>query len=197
MIPPEWVLKNSKRLSLEQFQSQFSGAWSRLAERFLKLECWQAYQELEASESQDAYNRGDFHAACGFLRQEAEADRPLYEDIGERGIDYARIRLVQEPLTAYLAYELMAYQIRAAMGENIEVVRFDAATQLPSEQCFDFLLFDRHTALIHDYGTAYVGRQTGGWITHDADTIAALAGHASALRRAASPLPEFLADSQR
>jgi hypothetical protein len=196
MIPPEWALKNSTRLNLEEFQSQFSDTWSKLAERFLKLECWQSYQELEASESQDAYNRGDIPAACDLLRQEAEADRPLYEDIRERRIDYARIRLVQEPLTPYLAYELMAYQIRATMGENIEVVRFDAATQLPSEECFDFLLFDRHTALIHDYGAGDVGRQTGGWVTHDADIIASLGDKASAFRHAALPLLHFLTDSQ-
>jgi hypothetical protein len=197
MIPPEWARKNSRRLNLEEFQSQFSYAWSKLAARFLKLECWQSYQELEASESQDAYNRGDVVASRDLLREEAEADRPLYEDIRERGLDYSRIRLVQEPLTSYLAYELTAYQIRASMGENIEVVRFDAATQLPSEECFDFLLFDRHTALIHDYGMGNVGRQTGGWVTHDADIIASLGDKANAFRHAAAPLLHFLADLQR
>jgi hypothetical protein len=196
MIPPEWVLKNSDRLNLEEFQSEFSAAWSGLTQRFLKLECWQEYQELEASESQDAYNRGDIPEACALLQREAEADRPLYEDIGKRGLDYARIRVVQKPLTPYLEYELMAYRIRAVMGENIEVVRIDAATQLPGEQCFDFLLFDRDAALIHDYGTGDVGRQNGGWVTHDAGTIASLGEMAGALRRAALPLLKFL-DSQR
>jgi hypothetical protein len=100
------------------------------------------------------------------LLQEAEADRPLYEDLSGRGIDYARIRLVQEPVTSYLKYELMAYEIRVAMGENIEVVRFDPALRLPSEDNFDFLLFDQHTALIHDYGSSESGLQTGGWLTH-------------------------------
>jgi hypothetical protein len=197
MTPPARALRDSRRLNLEEFQVQFSDAWSRLSERFLKLECWQEYQELEASESQDAYNRGDVVAARNLLREEAETERPLYDDIREREIDYARIRLIQEPLTPYLAYELMAYQIRASMGENIEVVRFAATAQLPSEEYFDFLLFDRRTALIHDYGTGCIGRQVGGWVTHDADTIVFLEGKASTLRPAALPLLHFLADSQR
>ncbi len=195
MIPPEWALMNSRRLNLEEFQSQFSSAWSQIATTFLKLECWQAYQELEASESQDAYSRGNIVTARDLLQEEAEADRPLYEDIRRRGLDYARIRLVHVPFTSYLAYELMAYQVRVLMGENIEVVRFDVTTPLPSEECFDFLLFDRHTALIHDYGMSSVGRQTGGWITHDTDIIESLANKASAFRRAATPLMAFLAES--
>jgi hypothetical protein len=195
MIPLGWALTNGRRLSLAEFQAQFSSAWAELADRFLKLECWQAYQELESSESQDAYNRGDMVAARGLLRAEAEADRNLYLDIKERGIDYARIRLIQEPLTSYLAYELIAYEIRAAMGENIEVVRFDAATRLPSQEYFDFLLFDRHTALIHDYGTGEVGRQTGGWMTHNAEVITSLTDVAETLRRSVTPLSRFLAGS--
>jgi|HubBroStandDraft_4_1064222.scaffolds.fasta_scaffold589155_2 hypothetical protein len=193
MIPPGWALKDSRRLDIDEFQSQFSAAWSSLAERFLKLECWQAYQEIAASGSQAAYNRGEIIAAQVLLREEAEADRPLYEDIKERGVDYARIRLIQEPLTSYLTYELVAYEIRAAMGENIEVVRYDASAALPSEEYFDFLLFDRKTALIHDYGAGEVGCQVGGWVTHDAGVIASLDERASQLRRSATPLPRFLA----
>jgi len=39
------------------------------------------------------------------------------------------------------------------------VVRCDSGTELPNEEHFDFLLFDRHTALIHDYGKGSAGRQ--------------------------------------
>jgi hypothetical protein len=59
-----------------------------------------------------------------FLEREAEAD-PLHEDVDRRGIEYARVRLIQEPLTAYLRYELMAYSMREQLGERIEVVRCD------------------------------------------------------------------------
>jgi hypothetical protein len=196
MIPPEWARTDGLRLTLDEFQSRFSDAWSKVDSRFLKLECWQSYQETEGSGSQEAYARGDFATARDLLQQEAEADQPLYEDIRDRGIDYARIRLVQEPVTSYLKYELIAYEIRAGMGENIEVVQFDPALVLPSEDHFDFLLFDRHTALIHDYGSGDSGLQTGGWLTHSMDAIMALEQTALKLRGNAVPLLRYLAESQ-
>jgi hypothetical protein len=193
MQPPAWVVQRSTRLSLNEFGIRFGQAWAQLKSRFLKVECWQAYVEAEANSSQEVYNRGDVSTARELLQQEAEGDQALYRDINRRGIDYARIRLIQEPLTRYLQYELMSYQIRAAMGENIEIVRCDAKIRLPDEGHFDFLLFDQDTALIHDYGE--LGRQAGGWLSEDADVIARLAATALALRHTAVPLERFLADT--
>jgi hypothetical protein len=191
MLPPQWALQSSRRLDLEEFGSLFARAWSRIQSRFLKLECWQTYRERETNKSQAAYDNGDVSRARELLRQEAEIDRPLYEDIRTRGIDYTRIRLIQEPLTPYLRYELMAYRIREDMGENIEVVRCGNDLELPSEDYFDFLLFDRHTALIHDYGDT--GLQSGGWITRNTDVISSLETLAVRLRASAFPLREFVA----
>jgi hypothetical protein len=194
MQPPTWAVQHSKRLSLDEFGECFAQAWARLTSRFLKLECWQTYVEAEANQSQEAYNRGDESKVRELLKQEAEADAPLYEEVKRRGITYARIRLVQKPLTPYLEYELMSYQIRAAMGEHIEVVaRSDATLRLPNEDYFDFLLFDQHTALIHDYGE--LGDQTGGWLSEDGGVIARLETTALALRQTAIPLVQFLADN--
>lgn len=204
MIPPQWATRTGRRLTLDEFGRQFSKAWSRIEWRFLKLECWQAYQELDANKSQEAYRRGDLDQAMELLRKEAETDRRLYDDIRSRGIDYSRIRLVQEPLSPYLDYELVAYRvcpvtvrtvpayrIRANVGEVIEVVRCDSTLSLPNEDLFDFLLFDRHTALIHDYGDA--GLQAGGWLTRDPEVLASLESRADELRQAAVPLEQFLA----
>src|ERR1700680_2238071 len=123
MQPPAWAVQGSTRLSLDEFGACFAQVWARLTARFLKLECWQTYVEAESNHSQEAYNRGDLAKARELLQYEAEADHALYEKADQCGIDYARIRLVQQPLTPYLRYELLSYQIRAAMGEDIEVVR--------------------------------------------------------------------------
>ncbi|MEV0402985.1 DUF6879 family protein [Actinoallomurus sp. NPDC050550] len=192
MYPPAWALTDSARLDLEEFGKAFAGAWLQIESRFLKLECWQTYRELEANESQQVYERGDIESARELLRQEAELDRPLYEEVSRRNIEYARVRLIQEPLSAYLQYELLSYRIRADMGENIEVVRCDPALYLPDERHFDFLLFDRHTALIHDYGAGEVGLQAGGWLTHEPSVITVLEETVSSLRRKAIPLQEYL-----
>ena len=195
MHPPAWALAGSTRLDLNKFGSAFASAWSRVESRFLKLECWQSYHEAETNESQVAYDRGDVATARQLLEREAEADRPLYEDVQRRGIEYARVRLVQEPLTPYLEYELLSYHIRAEMGENIEIVRCEPDVRLPDEQHFDFLLFDRHTALIHDYGTEEIGFQVGGWLTHEPGVIAGLEAVVSGLRRQAMPLGQYLSQA--
>lgn len=77
------------------------------------------------------------------------------------------------------------------MGEAIEIVRCAPSMRLPDEEHFDFLLFDRHTALIHDYGD--IGLQSGGWMTQDPAVITSLENKAIALRRRAVPFEEFLA----
>jgi hypothetical protein len=75
------------------------------------------------------------------------------------------------------------------MGANIEVVRLPAEVTLPNDDYFDFLLFDRHTALIHDYGDS--GSQSGGWMTHSTDTIDALERTALDLRKVAKPIEQY------
>ena len=191
MHPSQRVLAHGKRLSLEEFATNFRDAWSRLQSRFLKLECWQAYQEQPHNVSQQAFQRGETDRARALLRQEAEKDRRLYQDIEERGFDYARIRVVQEPLTDYLAYEMMSYRIRASMGETIVIRVVDGDLRLPNEELFDLLLFDRHTALVHDYGLGEVGAQTGGWLVGDEPTIDYLEEIALSARRHAVPLERF------
>jgi hypothetical protein len=193
--PPPWALTVSEHLDLPQFAAEFSTAWSLLETRFLKLECWQRYHEADTNESQAAYLRGDLDATRELLQREAEEDQPLYDDVEQHGLEYARIRLVQEPLTAYLGYELLSYDIRERLGERIEVVRCDPILKLPNDEYFDVLMFDRRTALIHDYGTGEVGWQTGGWVTHEPSTIARLDATIATLRRTAQPLRLYLAST--
>ena len=192
MPPPAALLSGSKRLSLDEFRAEFAAAWSRLSRRFLKLECWQHYQEVEASGSHAAFDRGNIARARELLRQEAQADRPLYEDVRRKGIDYARIRLVRRPLTPYLRYEMIAYAMRGEMGENIQIVEVPATlTPLPNADYFDFLLFDNECALIHDCGTAATGKLRGGWLVRDPSAVADLENKALTLRQRARPIAEF------
>lgn len=192
MHPSQLVLDHGQRLTLGEFAGEFRQAWSRLRSRFLKLECWQSYQEQPDKLSQRAFRRGDIEQATALLRREAEKDRALYQDVQARGLDYTRIRVLQEPLTNYLAYETVSYRIRASMGESIVVAVVDNSLQLPNADLFDFLLFDRHTALVHDYGTGSTGVQAGGWIVRDNTTIVALEQTALSVRRDAVPLDQYL-----
>jgi len=156
----------------------------------MKVECWQTYQELDANRSLAAFHAGDVDDAWRLLRREAEVDRPVYERLLSEGLDFARIRLVQFPLTQYLRYEILNYLIRHEMGETIEMVVLPAGVRLPGGELFDFLLFDEACALIHDYGDD--GLQRGGWVTTTPEVLRALSATVRDLRSRAVPLGRFL-----
>ncbi|MFF5258746.1 DUF6879 family protein [Actinomadura viridis] len=184
--PPAWALEGARRLTLEGFQRAFGEAWKRVDRDFLKVECWQSYQEADGVRSQQAYQQGRLDLARGLLREEAQGDQPLYDEVNERKLAFTRLRLISFPLTGYLRYELINYAIRRELGENIEFV----TPPSPVTEYFDFLLFDQHTALIHDYGPGPVGHQVGGWVTHTAGPLARLADLAAELRAHLRPWPD-------
>ncbi|MFC3995199.1 DUF6879 family protein [Nocardiopsis sediminis] len=195
MHPPSWAVAAGTRLDLDAFGAEFSRAWARLESRFLKVEAWQSYRESADNESQHAFEAGDEHRAGELLRLEAEADGPLYADVRSRGLDFARIRIVRPPLTPHLRYEVISYRIRAEMGESIEVVEVARDVTLPDEHRFDFLLFDRDRALVHDYGQDAVGDQVGGWLVRNAEAVRRLESLALGLRAQAQPLNRFLTNA--
>ncbi|MFB4308510.1 DUF6879 family protein [Actinomadura sp. GTD37] len=176
--PPPWVLDGSERLTLEGFLESFGEAWARTERRFLKLECWQSYREADGVRSQEAFQAGDAALARRLLEEEAMGDQPLRDEVEARNLEFTRVRLLAYPLTGYLHYEMMNYEVRSRLGEHIEFF----IPPSPVESYFDFLLFDSHTALIHDYGAGPVGYQVGGWLTHDAKALQALADIATDLR---------------
>jgi hypothetical protein len=176
--PPAEFLDGGERLTLEGFQNAFGETWRRLERRFVKVECWQSYREADGVRSQEAFQQGDHPLARRLLEDEAIGDRPLYDEIRTRGLDFSRIRLITHPLTEYLRYEMINYEVRTRLGERVELIRPPS----PVEEYFDFLLFDSHAALIHDYGPGPVGRQAGGWLTHAPRTLDALAAIIDDLR---------------
>lgn len=144
----------------------------------MKVECWQSYKEAEGVRSQVAFQQGDVLLARRLLQEEAKDDQPLYDEVAARNLSFSRIRLLSYPLTDYLRYEMINYEIRSRLGENIEFI----VPSFPVESYFDFLLFDSRTALIHDYGEGPVGHQTGGWVSHSPEVLEALADIITELR---------------
>lgn len=188
MEVPDWVLIEAKQLSPQDFDSEFHALWSRMKTRFLKLECWQEYQEPN-SKSLTAFMCGDTAHADKLLQLEAAQGKSLYEDVARRKIDYTRIRIIRQPLTPYLRWEMRNYKVRAAMGETIVFIDdSDSMMPLPNEHLFDFLLFDRDVALVHNYGNN--GLQVSGWLVKEPNVLSQLEEVASHLRNRAIPLSE-------
>ncbi|ADP83488.1 DUF6879 family protein [Pseudofrankia inefficax] len=190
--PPEWALREARRLSLAEFGAEFGKWWGTVERELVKSECWQAYQEPE-TRSWLAYQRGDHSAVPGLLEAEAAGDQSIYDAAVRNGTPFVRMRLVRFPLTEYLTFEMWNYVVRARRGETIEiaVVPDDDPRPLPNHSYFDFLLFDDRAALVHDYGRD--GLQVGGWVTTLPSTLRRLAETAAKARRTAVPLDMFLA----
>jgi hypothetical protein len=193
MSPPDWAVEAGKRLDLDEFGAHFADLWRCTKDRFLKLECWQTYQEPSAR-SLAAFSDGNLTATKRFVQEEAEADRSIYEDVRQKSIDFARVRLVRRPFTPYLKFEFINYRIREGMGETIRVLELENVAELPNEEYFDFLLFDRDSALVHDYGED--GLQRGGWHVDQVSVIGKLESIAEALREKSVDLGGFLASNR-
>ncbi|MES9536851.1 DUF6879 family protein [Actinomadura sp. NPDC000600] len=176
--PPAWALDGGERLTLEGFLGAFGEAWARTERRFLKLECWQSYREADGVRSQEAFQAGDSTRARRLLEVEAMEDQPLRDEVRARNLEFTRVRLLSYPLSDYLRYEMINYEVRSRLGERIEFF----LPPSPVHSYFDFLLFDSHTALIHDYGSGPVGYQIGGWLTHARKALNSLADIAADLR---------------
>ena len=107
------------------------------------------------------------------------------------GRRWERVRVVDDPLTEYQAYELRAYQESQAVGERVLILpRTRAGNWGP-----DFWLFDTDTsnarAVLMDY--APDGRWLGVELVGDPKRVAVLADIRREAMEAATPLNEFLA----
>lgn len=103
---------------------------------FWKLERQQFFQE-PGHDTWDAFAEGDWEESLRRL----EAGRPgleaYFRQVAEHGFAVRRVRVVEEPLTAYMQWELHALRLRERCGAGVRVVGpeqvapLEASGQLP------------------------------------------------------------------
>ncbi|MGI5205811.1 DUF6879 family protein [Spirillospora sp. CA-108201] len=120
---------------MEGFLESLGEAWARTEQRFLKLECWQSYLEADGVRSQEAFQAGDVALARHLLEEEAMEDEPLRDEVRSRNLKFTRVRLLSYPLTDYLHYEMINYEVRSRLAERIEFF----VPPSPVSSYFDFL----------------------------------------------------------
>jgi hypothetical protein len=96
-----------------------------------KLERLQHFEEV-GSPSRDALRRGDWQGALRLIeeRHDALRDEALHDR--RRGSVFHRVRVVEEPLTPYLQWELTSLRQRAQYGQRIRVVLASAVADSES-----------------------------------------------------------------
>nr|WP_236061992.1 DUF6879 family protein [Actinacidiphila acididurans] len=93
-----------------------------------KLERLQHFEE-EGSASRDAMRRGDWEAALRLMAGREDALRRAAEADVRNGSPFHRVRVVEEPLTPYLQWELHSLRQRALCGHRIRVVLAEALSR--------------------------------------------------------------------
>jgi hypothetical protein len=187
LFPPA----DATRLSLEAFYARADVLWSSLAERVVKVERRQSYQE-PGNPSYEALLAGDWERAVALAAHTHDEDKQTYAELREKGVEFLRLRVVDPPLTDYLRWELEHYKVTSSLGEDVRVVRLSDVAELDARVGLsDFLLFDHTAAMIHDYGTD--GLLRGGWLTNSSVPVREISEIVTALTARAMPLAAYLA----
>jgi hypothetical protein len=186
LFPPA----DATRLTLEAFFARADVLWSSLAERVVKVERRQSYQE-PGNPSYEALVAGDWERAVALAAHTHDEDKQTYAELHDKGVKFLRLRVVDRPLTDYLRWEFHHYRVTSELGEDIQIVRLSDIAELDS--CIglsDFLLFDHNAAMVHDYGVD--GILEGGWLTTNPAHLREIDGIVASLAAAAMPFADYL-----
>ncbi|GGK86402.1 DUF6879 family protein [Mangrovihabitans endophyticus] len=111
-----------ERMELDAYYADFEkNFWTINELGFWKLERQQFFKE-PGYDSWEAFARGDWDASLGLL-EAGRADMAAYHRrVEEHGFAAYRVRVVEEPITAYLQWELHALRIRDQCGGSVHIV---------------------------------------------------------------------------
>lgn len=112
------------RLSLDDYIADFTERFEGPAADCWKLERRQTFVE-QGSASYDAFARGDWAEALRLIDERKPALREYHEQLAERGLDVRRVRVVEQPVSPYLIWELNSLRQRRELGELIRVAGHD------------------------------------------------------------------------
>lgn len=94
-----------------------------------KFERLQHFLELN-NPSWEAFRRGAWDESLALLEGRREGLLKSVQEDLERGNPFYRVRVVQEPVTPYLQWELHSLRVQAQCGRPVRVVRAEAVSPL-------------------------------------------------------------------
>jgi uncharacterized protein DUF6879 len=113
---------SGEELTLEEYFAEFD-------ERFWKAsdcDCWKLERRQtfieQGSDSYDAFARGDWTRALELLKSRRSGIAEYYAKAAARGISVLRARVVEEPISPYLVWQLNSLLQRSELGEHPRIV---------------------------------------------------------------------------
>ena len=120
--PPPLLLESGEPLTREVYKREFRQRDAEIRDRdSWKLERRQHFEE-QGSASRDALRRGDWQEALRLLEESRDSLLALAREDARRGSAFHRVRIVEEPLTPYLQWQLHSLRLRAECGEGVRVL---------------------------------------------------------------------------
>ncbi|WP_049566775.1 DUF6879 family protein [Streptomyces sp. SBT349] len=126
-----------ERLGLPHYREEFAERHHHVRARdSWKFERRQHFVELN-SPSYDAFRAGRWEESLLLMDNRRESLRDAMRERREQGTVFHRVRVVEEPLTPYLQWELRSLGVQAECGAAIRVVpgervrRFEQSGELP------------------------------------------------------------------
>ncbi|MDT3395827.1 hypothetical protein RKE29_04070 [Streptomyces sp. B1866] len=109
-------------LDLDTYQRDFEERqWAIDGQDSWKLERQQTFKE-PGFDSWEAFARGDWDKALSLIEDERDYLREFSREVERHRVTLYRVRVVEEPVTPYLQWELWLLRLREQCGELIRVV---------------------------------------------------------------------------
>ncbi|MDT3395951.1 hypothetical protein RKE29_04725 [Streptomyces sp. B1866] len=122
LLAPDLAPEQGERLTREVYRRDFRQREDRLRDQASwKLERRQHFEE-QGSPSRDALRRGEWSEALRLLEERRGDLLALAREDERRGRAFHRVRVVAEPLTPYMQWQLHSLRQRAEFGERIRII---------------------------------------------------------------------------
>ncbi|WP_370070777.1 DUF6879 family protein [Streptacidiphilus sp. MAP5-3] len=121
------------RLDSVRYVADFDERFWRIGrEGFWKLECLQSYQETGFA-SWEAFRSGDWDAALNLIEKARPDIEQQRAELAAAGIGHHRARVVVEPVSPYVQWELHVLQAKDGCGEDVAMLTVDQVGALVGE----------------------------------------------------------------
>lgn len=184
-----------KHIEEPEFDDCFDRLWKGLKSEFFKCETCQVYTESEEDEFLALFRAGKTSKLREAIEKDVAQDDSVWQDSQARGVEFLRVHVFSEPLSEYIRFELLAYEIQARAGEKIWMVPLEALNDEERKNLKDFMLFDLDKALIVDHNE--IGTVIGAVVTEEPSDIARLRQLREKMLHVGIPLSEFVDRSNK
>ncbi|MFI6344239.1 DUF6879 family protein [Streptomyces sp. NPDC050560] len=121
-------------LGQKAYREDFAARDARITDRSSwKLERRQHFQE-PGDASWEAFRRGDWEESLRLMGSHRSALLKAVQEEEGRGNPFRRVRVVEEPLTPYMQWELNALRVQAECGRSVRVVHAGRLAALERDQ---------------------------------------------------------------